>query len=70
MVLIYISLSVDSQASYVAELLLKERYANHINIIHKNECMLYEEGKVNRSFETILLIKTKALLYKTIQERI
>ena len=55
MVLIYICLSVESQASQVAELLLTERYANHINIIHNNECMMYEDGKVNRSSETILL---------------
>ena len=70
MVLIYVSLSVDSQASQVAELLINERLANHINIIHNNECMLYEDGKCNKTSETILLIKTKALLYKQIQQSI
>lgn len=70
MVLIYVSLPIDSQATEVAELLLKERLTNHINIIHKIECMKYEEGAINRSSETILLIKAKALLYKKIQERI
>jgi uncharacterized protein involved in tolerance to divalent cations len=46
MVLIYVSLSEDSQASELAEQLLKERLANHINIIRNNECMMYSEGSV------------------------
>ena len=70
MVLIYVSLSVDSQASALAEQLLSERLANHINIIRNIECMMYEEGSVKKSFQTILLIKTKANLYKLIQDRI
>ncbi len=70
MVLIYVSVSVDSKAAEVAELLLKERLTNHINIIHQNECIKYQEGEIRKSAETILLIKAKALLYTQIQERI
>jgi uncharacterized protein involved in tolerance to divalent cations len=70
MVLIYVSLPEDSQATKVAELLLRERLTNHVNIIHSIECMKYEEGAIKKSAETILLIKTKALLYKQIQQRI
>lgn len=74
MVLIYVSLPLslpeDSQATKVAELLLRERLTNHINIIHSIECMKYEEGVIKKSAETILLIKAKALLYKQIQQRI
>ena len=70
MVLIYVSLPMDTQAAELAELLLKERLTNHVNIIHQIECMKYEEGAVQKSSETILLIKTKALLYKKIQDRI
>jgi uncharacterized protein involved in tolerance to divalent cations len=70
MVLIYVSLQKDGQASEVAELLLNNRLANHINIIHDVECMVYEEGEIKKSSETILLIKTKALLYKQIEEKL
>ncbi|AHM62012.1 periplasmic divalent cation tolerance protein CutA [Flammeovirgaceae bacterium 311] len=70
MVLIYVSLQKDAQASDVAELLLKSRLANHINIIHNIECMVYENDQITRSSETILLIKTKALLYKQIEEKL
>ncbi|WP_224999494.1 divalent cation tolerance protein CutA [Cesiribacter sp. SM1] len=70
MVLIYVSLSEDSQASKLAEQLLMQRLANHINIIRNNECMMYSAGKVQKSYQTILLIKTKATLYKLIEERI
>ena len=70
MVLIYVSLTLDSQASQLAEQLLHERLCNHINIIRDNECMMYEEGGIRRSHQTILLIKTKAILYKKIEERI
>lgn len=70
MVLIYVSLPEDSHAAEIAELLLKERLANHINIIHSIECMKYEEGAIKKSSETILLIKAKALLYKQIQQRV
>ena len=70
MVLIYVSMPVGKQAAEIAELLLKERLTNHVNIIQKIECMKYEEGSINKSAETILLIKAKALLYNQIQKRI
>lgn len=70
MVLIYVSLPIDAQAAEIAELLLKERFTNHVNIIHSNECMKFDDGAVNKSTETILLIKAKALLYNQIQKRI
>lgn len=72
MVLVYVSLSEQHTAEQVAELLLKERLANHINIIPKISCMMFEEasGEVKRTRETVLMIKTKALLYRTIEKKL
>lgn len=72
MVLIYVSLSEKHIAEQVAEFLLKERLANHINILPKISCMLFDEdsGEVKHSRETVLLIKTKALLYRTIEKKL
>ena len=72
MVLIYVSLPEQHIAEKVAESLLKERLANHINILPKIRCLLYNEEKqqVEHTGETILLIKTKALLYRAIEEKL
>ena len=72
MVLIYVSLPEQHIAEKLAETLLKERLANHINILPKIRCLMYNEktGQVQHSGETILLIKTKALLYRNIEDKL
>lgn len=70
MILMYVSVSLPHSVDAIAELILKERLANHVNIVKNSESMVWKDGQIVRSDETILLIKTKALLYANIERAI
>jgi periplasmic divalent cation tolerance protein len=70
MIMMYVTVNEHSTAIAIAETILKERMANHVNIIAANHCKIWQDGKIVDSTETLLLIKTKALLYKPIEDKI
>ena len=70
MVMMYVTVKKHDTAIAIAETILKDRMANHVNIIASNHCKIWQDGKIVDSVETLLLIKTKALLYQTIEDKI
>ena len=70
MVMMYVTVSDHDIALSIAETILKERLTNHVNIIEANHCKVWKEGKIVDSVETLLLIKTKAMLYSHIEKKI
>ena len=70
MVMMYVTVSDHNIALSIAETILRERLTNHVNIIEANHCKIWKEDKIVESVETLLLIKTKAMLYSHIEKKI
>jgi uncharacterized protein involved in tolerance to divalent cations len=70
MVMMYVTVSDNNIALIIAETILKERLTNHVNIIKANHCKIWKDDKIVDSVETLLLIKTKAMLYSHIERKI
>ncbi len=70
MVMMYVTVSDHNIALSIAETILRERLTNHVNIIKANHCKIWKEDKIVESVETLLLIKTKAMLYSHIEKKI
>ena len=70
MVMMYVTVSQHNTALTIADTIIEERLTNHVNVIAANHCKIWQDGKVVDSIETLLLIKTKALLYGQIEKRI
>ena len=67
MVLIYVITKDQSQARDLGRSLIQERLTNSANVIPRIETLRWSEDEVINTTETILLIKTKALLYSRIE---
>lgn len=70
MVLMYVSVSSMDKAEEIARIVMHERFSNHVNIMTGNKSYIWKDQKIVSSEETVLLIKTKALLYADIERRI
>lgn len=70
MVMMYLTVDDHATALEIAEKILEERLSNHVNIISANHCKVWKDGKIVDSMETLLLIKTKALLYPAIEQQV
>lgn len=70
MVLIYLITKDAAEAREVGRALLEERLANSANVIPSIQTMRWSGTEVINTTETILLIKTKALLYSLIEKRV
>lgn len=70
MVLIYVIAKDRAQARDLGQSLIQERLANSVNVIPGIETLRWSDEEVINTLETILLIKTKALLYSRIETSI
>jgi periplasmic divalent cation tolerance protein len=70
MVLIYIVTENREEAKRAATMLIEKKLTHSVNILPEVFSMRVEEGKVIEYTETIVLVKTKALLYQRIEEEI
>ena len=70
MVLIYLITKDSAEARDIGRDLLENRLANSVNVLPKIQTMRWQKGQVENVTETILLIKTKALLYSKIEKRV
>ena len=70
MVLIYLITKDSGEARSIGRSLIKERLANSVNVIPRIQSMRWSAGEVINTTETILLVKTKSLLYSKIEKRV
>ena len=70
MVLIYLITKDAAEARKIGRILIEERMTNSANVIPRIQTLRWMDDKVVNTSETILLIKTKALLYSRIEKRV
>lgn len=58
------------EARSIGRALIKERVTNSANVIPRIQTLRWQDDDVVNTSETILLIKTKALLYSKIEKRV
>jgi periplasmic divalent cation tolerance protein len=68
--LIFITCPNRKSAEKISESLLKKGLVACINIIPRIKSMYWWEGKIEKSFETLLLIKTKDELFNSVKEEV
>jgi periplasmic divalent cation tolerance protein len=61
-VVVLITVSSKSEATTIANRLLKEKLAACVNIIAGLESIFWWKGKIEQAFECLLLVKTRAPL--------
>lgn len=67
-VVVFITTKNITEAKKISERLLNERLAACINIVKGVQSMFWWEGKVDKAFEALLIVKTKkSLLQKLIK---
>lgn len=67
MILIYLITKNEKDATSISRKLMKERLANSINIIPSVKTIKWTGKGVSNMTDTVVLIKTKALLYSRIE---
>lgn len=67
--LIYITTKNKQEAQKIGNFLVKERLAACVNIIDKMISLYWWKGKVCKSYETILIAKTKKSLVKKVIQK-
>lgn len=70
MILAYIISNSKEEAENIAVDLLEKRLVYNVNIIEDAASMRWENDKVIKQKQTIVLAKTKALLYKQIEDEV
>ncbi len=70
MVLIYLITKDSGEARSIGRSLIRERLANSANVIPSIQTLRWSGKDVINTSETILLIKTKSLLYSKIEKRV
>jgi len=68
--MIYTTCSSSKEAEKIATILLEERLAACANIVHKVSSLYLWRGQIEKEFEAILYIKTKASFAKRAMDRI
>lgn len=69
-VIIFTTTETEKEAEKIANALLEDRIAACVNIIPKIQSRYWWQGKIEKSEETLLLIKTKENLVSRVEERI
>jgi len=69
-VIIFTTTETEKEAEKIANALLEDRIAACVNIIPKIRSRYWWQGKIEKSGETLLLIKTKENLVSQVEERI
>jgi len=69
-VIIFTTTETEKEAEKIANALLEDRIAACVNIIPKIRSRYWWQGKIEKSEETLLLIKTKENLVSRVEERI
>ena len=70
MVLVYLITKDSAEARDIGRTLIQERLANSANVIPSIQTLRWSGQEVVNTTETILLIKTKSLLYSKIEKRV
>lgn len=70
MVIIFVTVDSAEKAKKIAQTVLKEKLGIHVNVLpgvtsYRNS----EDGEIMEINETLLLIKTKAVLYSAVESR-
>ena len=70
MILTYIISNSKEEAENIAADLLEKRLVYSVNIIHDVSSMRWDNGKIIKFKRTIVLAKTKSLLYSDIEDEV
>ncbi len=70
MVLVYLITKDAAEAREIGRTLIQERLANSANVIPSIHTLRWSGEEVINTTETILLVKTKSLLYSRIEKRV
>ncbi|MCG8702331.1 MAG: divalent-cation tolerance protein CutA [Bacteroidales bacterium] len=70
MILAYIISNSREEAENIAIDLLEKKYVYSVNIIPDTPSMRWEDDKIVKLKRTIVLAKTKALLYREIEDEV
>jgi periplasmic divalent cation tolerance protein len=68
--LIFITCPNRKSAEKISKSLLKKGLVACINIIPRIKSMYWWEGKIEKSFETLLIIKTKDELFNSVKKEV
>jgi periplasmic divalent cation tolerance protein len=67
-IIVLITTGGEKEAHRIAESLVKEKKAACVNIVPRVDSLFRWEGKIDSARESLLLVKTKALLFPEIVE--
>jgi periplasmic divalent cation tolerance protein len=68
--IIFVTCPDDQIAENIANILLKKRLAACINITSKIKSLYWWKGKVEKSDEVLMIIKTKSKFFKKVEKEI
>jgi periplasmic divalent cation tolerance protein len=68
--IIFVTCQDDQIAENIANILLKKRLAACINITSKIKSLYWWKGKVEKSDEVLMIIKTKSKFFKKVEKEI
>ncbi len=69
-VFIYVTVSSEPEARVLAEAMVAERLAACANIIPGMKSVYRWEGKVGQADEVVVILKTRAALFKEVEARV
>jgi periplasmic divalent cation tolerance protein len=69
-ILIFITAKNKKEASMLAKNLLEDKLIACANIIDGVQSLFWWQGKIDSSKETLLILKTKKVLFKKIMEKV
>lgn len=69
-IVIFITVSNKKEAQRISEALLKDRLAACVNIVNKIESIFWWQGKINRTGEILLIVKSKKSKLNKIIKRV
>ncbi len=69
-VVIFVTVGSEDEAERIAQALVGEHLAACVNIVSPVRSIYYWEGQVQHDQELLLLIKTRAALFATVEQRV
>jgi len=67
---VHITTSSRTEAEVIAQALLQEKLVACVNILPSLHSMYRWQGKVEKSEETLMIVKTQASLYEALEKRV
>ncbi|MHA1753985.1 MAG: divalent-cation tolerance protein CutA [Candidatus Odinarchaeia archaeon] len=67
-ILVLITVGSQSEAEKISMKLIEEKAAACVNIVQKVDSIYYWKGKIEKSEEALLIIKTVKSMYKKLEE--